>query len=338
MRPKIFTQIFNNFLLPPIASKTFARNFSSFPETNPYCLNESDERFNLYKPFVLRVLDDGFGIKGPASVVFPGIPIDIYNSSNVAFLAPASGITRAFIGDSYTELGVENLNCDTYPLITIPALLALYQKFQQKNNGSNLAKIPYNETAITDIDEVMPCITGLNNIGDSIESIFEHKELVKKIDQMVFYKKYEGSFFKLVIEDERQPEAKFSSFIGSPNKIVDLFFSGKIRAREEVTFAKNVLTKGNFDNDHKLKEFAYDCYNQAVKEVAFYVVTKKDNEDVFGDHFSSPLLEILTTDAHRLISEVGREKIISAFETSNAEPESLVKNPLLSTRFNNFYR
>ena len=47
----------------------------------------------------------------------------------------------------------------TYPLITIPALLFLYQKFQQKNNEANPVKISYNETAITDIDGIIPCIT-----------------------------------------------------------------------------------------------------------------------------------------------------------------------------------
>lgn len=315
-------------------SKTF-RNFSLFPKINPYCFNEADKRFNLYQPFVLRVLEDGFRAEGPASVVFPGIPMEIYSSSNTAFLAPASGITRAFIGDSYSDLKVAtNLNCDTYPLITIPALLFLYQKFQQKNNETNPAMIAYNETAITNIDGIMPCITGLNNIGKSIESICAHEELAKEIDQIVFYKKDEGSFFKLVIKDERQPEAKFSSLIESPNKIIDLFSSGKIRAHDEVKFAKNVLTKDNFDNSPELKEFSYHCYSQAVQEVAFYIVTKKNNEDVFNDPFNSPLLEILIKDAQSLISTVGKEKIISAFEISNVNPETSVRNPLLMKSFN----
>ncbi len=175
-------------------SKIF-RNLSLFPKINPYCFNEADKRFNLYQPFVLRVLNDGFGAEGPASVVSPGMPMEIYNSSNAAFLAPASGITRAFIGDSYSNLKVTtNLNCDTYPLITIPALLFLYQKFQQKNNEANPAMISYNETAITNIDGIMPCITSLNNIGESIESICAHEELAKEIDQIVFYKKDEGEF------------------------------------------------------------------------------------------------------------------------------------------------
>ena len=92
-------------------SKIF-RNFSLFPKINPYCFNEADKRFNLYQPFVLRVLKDGFRAEGPASVVFPGIPMEIYSSSNTAFLAPASGITRAFIGDSYSDLKVTtNKNC-----------------------------------------------------------------------------------------------------------------------------------------------------------------------------------------------------------------------------------
>ena len=315
-------------------SKIF-RNFSLFPKINPYCFNEADKRFNLYQPFVLRVLNDGFKAKGPASVVFPGIPMKIYNSSNAAFLAPASGITRAFIGDSYSNLeATTNLNCDNYPLITIPALLFLYQKFQQKNNKVNPVTISYNETAITDIDGVMPCITSLDKIDESIESICAHEELAKEIDQIVLYKKDEGSFFKLVIEDERQPEAKFSSLIESPNKIIDLFSSGKIRALDEVKFAKNVLTKDNFDNDPKLKEFSYDCYNQAVQEVAFYIVTKNNNEDIFNDPFNSPLLEILTKDAQSLISTVGKEKIISAFEISNVSPKTSVKNPLLIKSFN----
>ena len=319
MRPKIF------------------RNFSLFPKINPYRFNETDKRFNLYQPFVLRVLDDGFRAEGPASVVFPGIPMEIYSSSNAAFLAPASGITRAFIGDSYSNLETTtNLNCDTYPLITIPALLALYQKFQQKNNGVNSVLIPYNETAITDINAVIPCITGLDSIDESIESICAHEELVKEIDQIVFYKKDEGSFFKLVIEDESQPEAKFSSLIESPNKIIDLFCSGKIRAHDEVKFAKNVLTKDNFDNDPELKEFSYDCYNQTVQEVAFYIVTKKNNEDIFNDPFNSPLLEILTKDAQNLISKVGKEKIISAFEIFNPNPETSIRNPLLIKSFNRF--
>ena len=111
LRPRIFSRITGNGSFSQIAPKTFSRNFSSFPKTNPYSINEEDERFKLYQPFVLRVLDDGFGMKGPASVVFPGIPMEIYNSSNAAFLAPASGVTRAFIGDSYTELGLKNLNC-----------------------------------------------------------------------------------------------------------------------------------------------------------------------------------------------------------------------------------
>jgi hypothetical protein len=317
-----------------LRSKIF-RNFSLFPKINPYCFNEADKRFNLYQPFVLRVLEDGFRAEGPASVVFPGIPMEIYSSSNTAFLAPASGITRAFIGDSYSDLKVTtNLNCDTYPLITIPALLFLYQKFRQKNNETNPAMIAYNETAITNIDGIMPCITGLNSIGESIESICAHEELVKEIDQIVFYKKDEGSFFKLVIEDEGQPEAKFSSLIESPNKIIDLFSSGKIRAHDEVKFAKNALTKDNFDNNPELKEFSYHCYSEAVQEVAFYIVTKKNNEDVFNDPFNSPLLEILIKDAQSLISTVGKEKIISAFEISNVNPETSVRNPLLIKSFN----
>jgi len=333
LRPKIFSRISGGVFLPQFAAKTFARNFSSFPQSNPYCIKEADERFRLYQPFVLRVLDDGFGMKGPASVVFPEIAMEIYNSSNAAFLAPASGVTRAFIGDAYTELGVKNLNCDTYPLITIPALLALYQRFQQKNNGANPVRIYYNETAITDIDREMPCITSLDNIGESIESIFAHQELVKSIDQIVLYNKDQGSFVKLVIADETQPEAKFSSLIGSPNKIIDLFSNGKIRAGDEVKFGRNVLTKNNFDNDPELRKFADDCYNQAVQEVAFYMVTKKDSDYVFSDPFNSPLLKILTKDAHRLISEVGEEKIISAFQISDANPETSVRNPLLSKSF-----
>lgn len=284
---------------------------------------------------MIRVLNDGFRSKGPASVIFPGIPMEIYNSSNAAFLAPASGITRAFIGDSYSNLeATTNLNCDNYPLITIPALLPLYQKFQQKNNKANPVIISYNETAITDTNGAMPCITSLDKIDESIESICAHEELAKEIDQIVFYKKEEGSFFKLVIEDENHPEAKFSLLIESPNKIIDLFSSGKIRALDEVKFAKNVLTKDNFDNDPELKEFSYDCYNQAVQEVAFYIVTKNNNEDIFNDPFNSPLLEILTKDAQSLISKVGKEKIISAFEISNVNPETSVRNPLLIKSFN----
>ena len=126
------------------------------------------------------------------------------------------------------------------------------------------------------LNGVMPCITSLDKIDESIESICAHEELAKEIDQIVFYKKEEGSFFKLVIEDEKQPEAKFSSLIESPNKIVELFFSGKIRVHDEVKFAKNVLTKDNFDNDPELKEFSYDCYNQAVQEVAFYIYQTKN--------------------------------------------------------------
>jgi len=314
------------------------RNFSLFPKINPYCFNEADKRFNLYQPFVLRVLNGGHGglrTKGPASVVFPGMPMEIYNSSSAAFLAPASGVTRAFIGDSYSNLQVTtNLNCDTYPLITIPALLALYQKFQEKNNETNPALILYNETAITNIDGAIPCITSLNKFDESIELICANQELAKEIDQIVFYKKYEGSFIKLGIKDESQPELKFSSLIESPNKIIDLFSSGKIHALDELKFAKNALTKNNFDNDPKLKEFSHDCYNQTVEEVAFYIVTKKNNEDVFNDPFSSPLLEILTKDAESLISKVGKEKIISAFEICNVSPETSVRNPLLVKSFN----
>ena len=59
------------------------------------------------------------------------------------------------------------------------------------------------------------------------------------------------------------------------------------------------------------------------------MVTKKDSDYVFSDPFNSPLLEILTKDAHRLISEVGKEKIISAFKISDLNPEPSVKNPLL---------
>lgn len=305
------------------------KKFSSFPRINPYCLKETDKRFDQYQAFAIRVLNDNSGIKGPATVVFPGIPVDIYGSSNAAFLAPAPRITRAFIGDSYTNLdATTNLNCDNYPLITIPALLSLYQKFQQKSNKENPVTISYNETAITDIDAVIPCITGLDNIDKSIETICAHEELVKEIDQIVFYKKDEGSFFKLVIEDERQPEAKFSSLIKSPNKIVDLFSSGKIRAQNKFEFAKNVLTKDNFDSDSELKKFSYDCYNQAVQEVALHIV-KENNGEIFNDPFNSPLLEILTKDAQNLISIVGKEKIISAFEISNMIPETSVRNPSL---------
>ncbi len=64
------------------------------------------------------------------------------------------------------------------------------------------------------------------------------------------------------------------------------------------------------------------------------MLAKKDNQHAFSDPFSSPLLEILTKDAHGLISKIGREKIISAFEISNANPESSVRNPLLIKSFN----
>lgn len=63
------------------------------------------------------------------------------------------------------------------------------------------------------------------------------------------------------------------------------------------------------------------------------MVTKKDSDYVFSDPFNSPLLEILTKDAQRLISEVGEEKIISAFQISDANPETSVRNPLLSKSF-----
>jgi hypothetical protein len=82
--------IYTKLTIYTLRSKIF-RNLSLFPKINPYCFNEADKRFNLYQPFVLRVLNDGFGAEGPASVVSPGMPMEIYNSSNAAFLAPASG-------------------------------------------------------------------------------------------------------------------------------------------------------------------------------------------------------------------------------------------------------
>jgi len=45
-------------------------------------------------------------------------------------------------------------------------------------------------------------------------------------------------------------------------------------------------------------------------------------------------LEILIKDAQSLISTVGKEKIISAFEISNVNPETSVRNPLLMKSFN----
>ncbi len=312
-----------------LKAKAFnARKLSYFPEKNPYITDEGDDRFNSdNNKILIRVLTmENPYIIGPASIIFPGYSTKLFGEkvSGVGIMSIDKDITRTFLDDAFTDIWRRDIDFDIYPWVTPPALLFLYDKYYKQNNNVNPTQLLYNETAIANIENALPCLTSLLNLEESISYICENEELATKIDELVFYNQDKGSFIKLTVGGQENPDIKLSSMVQSPDKIIDLFNLGKIRTTQEVKFADNILTKDNFENNPKLREFASDCYREAVAEIAYYKVISEENKDVFDDPRRSPLLKILMKDAEILIAEFGKEKIISAF---TAFPHTSAKNP-----------
>lgn len=310
-------------------SKRFFNRFcgiSSYAK-NPYFAQMDDDRFSKYKAIMFRAIDSDSEISGPASFVFPGMPMSLYNRGRVGFLAIVGldEVNHSYLHDTNTALfrGVD-LNWGNYPCISAPSLLFLYSKYLEHNDEV----VKYNETLLHKQEDLKPAILHPSFVEELAVILHKH-HIFRDIPSLFYYNELEGRIFQCnqdFVLDENVNPHNVEQFIQFFDENI---FSGKLRITNEVSFGEEVLTIDNLRNHSDMQDFARDSYFQDLIKIAQYCIIQEGKKP-FNDHLNSQLFEILMRDVELIIKVEGEKEImdysprssIVGLESSNLLSES----------------
>ena len=297
-------------------------DFSKQTSKNPYLRNFNDPRFSDYQILLLRTIDESSDLIGPATVLFPGIPIKPYSRSSmaVASLVSLAECSTVFICDGNTAFKEDKpIDWHSYPCIAVPALLSLYIKLQQKGVASSC--FYHNEAFIHRLDNMFYCLSDITGFDRILSGIEKEKNSPINLSELLFYDYNIGKLSNLKLIDNCQ------NSVNSGISVNELINQGKISLDSEMPMPTNLLCRKNFENNHELRKFSDDCYQMAVEEVASYLKSR-DQDIAFQDPFDSELLKILISDAKVFLNKTGTEKLInSTSETNFNIPKSSLIRP-----------
>lgn len=312
-----------NFLAKSLKSTTkdIGKRLSTDILPNPYLTEEQDSRFANYRALIIRTIDQNSELTGPATVVFPGIPITLYNRSPFAVVSIMSlkECNRAFIHDADTKIyDNKPIDWNLYPCLTIPALLHLYKKAKTLVTKEDLT-FRYNETFLPSKQDTVTCLTSFYGNLDNLFEIQKHNNLSTEIDDMLFYNRDLGKFYYLNIKDSGNDQM-------TTQNIKQYLDRGKISRGDELVLPTNLLTSDHFDSNIEMQKFAKDCYQESVSEVANHLILNKNKLLPFGDPLNSNLLKILLKDAQGLILQEGEKKLLDNAPKTSFQAKSAKKN------------
>ncbi|MES2961720.1 MAG: hypothetical protein V4694_04990 [Pseudomonadota bacterium] len=287
------------------------RQFSSFvPDKifNPYNSDENDQRNSNFSALIYRtILEDTKS--GPATVLFPGIPIQLFSTTSYGILSlePLEKGRRVYTSDASTLLPIADLNVTDTPLITVPALFKLILKHKELSGGTS---IPYNETWTEAKDkDIVICMADeiTNNLISDYSSLEKDPNLSHKRDDITFYDPKKGQVFHLNFD--KNDKSDISVEIG-----------------DMIKFPRNIFTIENVENDPEMQKFIDDCYEEAKEEVAYFYITNPQQQNNVSDDLT--ITNILIGDAKSLIAAKGEDYIVEKVEASLAHLPSGSLKPI----------
>lgn len=295
--------------------KNIVAGFSSLVSSttrNPYWRASQDYRNNLYQAALFRSIDEKtYSLSGPATVLFPGVPIDIAHIRGVRkygalSIKPLSETNMVFPIDGMTDFKRNgDILSEDLPLITIPALLRAKMDVLEKPKNSNYRKFndgifKHNETIIIPKeDEIIPLLVVSTNeliLDRGHQKFCENFFLKDKAEMVLCYHAKSGKFYELDRE------------------------SGEVT--EEFILPQKVLSKENYQSNHDMKRFVDDSFDSCLLNLALLIDDKKWR--LTGYYETIPLLIYLKSKAKEVLSELGRDEIVKRLE-NDSHPKSSIK-------------
>ncbi|MBU6140042.1 MAG: hypothetical protein KGP29_00595 [Proteobacteria bacterium] len=306
---------------------------------NPYRADEGDEMQSKYRVLLFRSLDSENlqyqKLSGPATALFPGLPIMPYQTQRGGILSLESlgkGF-RAYPVDGRTNLPHNDLHCDQFPLVPIPALFKLKLKIFQRRGFQDAAKIfPYNETWTDATEE--NTVAALSNyskfIGDvpkmnldyfSSDHSFQegNPNLLKRFGEVAIYHPSSGQIFSINSEVIEEYRAKYGSDFTNAMNEAEV---AKLISGEPINFPSDVLTVENIQNNREMRQAVDASYESVTREVACYLINRPDGyfarmqegksdaqNSKFKTRYIPSVVDVLVEDALKITEKEGEENI-----------------------------